>query len=205
MQVLEWALMYPDFLQSIIPIATSAAHSAWAMSLNKAAKEAIISDPNWNGGNYKEQPAAGLSLARQIAMISYRAFPSFNQKFGRKIQNGIEDRKQFQIESYLDYQGEKLIKRFDANTYLYLANAMDMHDVGKDRGTIEEVLGSITIPSMCVGIDSDVLYPAEEQKDIAEKLSNSIYKEISSPHGHDAFLIEFDQLEAIIKPFILEL
>ncbi|NOX19198.1 MAG: homoserine O-acetyltransferase [Chlorobi bacterium] len=199
MQVLEWAALYPDFLRSVIPIAASASHSAWAMSLNKAAKDAITSDPVWNDGNYQVQPARGLALARQIAMISYRSFNSFSQKFGRELHAGKD---KFQIESYLDYQGAKLVERFDANAYLYLADAMDMHDLGKNRGAVKDVLRSIETPALCVGIDSDILYPAEEQKQIAENLKTAYYKEIKSIHGHDAFLIEFDRLAEIIKPFL---
>ena len=202
MQVLEWATMYPDLLESIIPIATSAAHSPWAMALNKAAKDAIKNDPAWNNGFYTNQPVGGLSLARQIAMISYRAFPSFETKFGRKRQPGKDNKEVFSVESYLDYQGEKLVKRFDANAYLYLADAMDSHDIGKDRGGAKDVLKSIAVPSLCVGIDSDILYPAEEQKFIARHLQNSVYREISSPHGHDAFLIEFEQLIEFIDEFL---
>ncbi len=205
MQVLEWAALYPELLNSIIPIATSPAHSAWAVALNKTAKDAITNDVEWKDGNYTSQPVKGLSLARQIAMVSYRAFNSFNSKFGREIQNTPYNSKKFQVESYLDYQGNKLVNRFDANTYLYLANAMDMHDIGRNRGSVEDVLKNIDIPALCIGIDSDILYPAQEQRYIANHLSNSIYKEIKSPHGHDAFLIEFDQLESYIKPFLDEL
>lgn len=202
MQVLEWAAMYPEMLESIIPIATSAAHSPWAMALNKTAKEAICNDPEWRNGYYENQPINGLSLARKIAMISYRSYVSFERKFGRKIQHTEKNKNVYSIESYLDYQGEKLVKRFDANTYLYLADAMDSHDLGRDRGSIENILENIETQALCIGIDSDILYPAEEQKYIAGNLRNSEYREINSPHGHDAFLIEFDQLERIIKPFL---
>jgi len=194
--------MYPELLQSIIPIATSAAHSAWAIAINKIAKDAIMNDIIWNSGNYLEQPIVGLSQAREIAMISYRTFSSLNNRFRRKIQTKENSKTQFQIESYLNYQGKKLVNRFDANTYIYLANAMDMHDLGKDRGTVKHVLERINIPALCIGIDSDLLYPAEEQKEIAMQLKNSNYREIKSFNGHDAFLIEFDQLENIIKPFL---
>ncbi|MBK7104339.1 MAG: homoserine O-acetyltransferase [Ignavibacteriae bacterium] len=201
MQVLEWAIMYPKLINKIMPIATSSAHSAWAIGLNEASRNAIINDPDWENGNYKIQPEKGISLARKIAMISYRSYNSFNKKFDRTYN---EKENIFEIESYLNYQGEKLTKRFDANTYLYLSNAMDLHDVGKGRGGIDKALSSIISKTMCVGIDSDILYPVEEQKEIQYKIPNAKYSEIYSIHGHDAFLIEFDQLDRIIRNFLNE-
>ncbi|RMD48355.1 MAG: homoserine O-acetyltransferase [Ignavibacteria bacterium] len=202
MQVLEWALLYPKMIESIIPVATSAAHSPWAIGLNKIAKDAIRNDPAWQNGNYTIQPLAGLSLARQAAMLSYRSMQSFNAKFGRLLQQNKSGNTDFSVVNYLNYQGEKLVNRFDANSYLYLADAMDDHDISKKRGELNEVLNSIDLPTLCIGIDSDILYPADEQKMIAKHIKNSEYKEIKSLHGHDAFLIEFEQMEKLIKPFL---
>jgi homoserine O-acetyltransferase/O-succinyltransferase len=213
MQVLEWPLLYPDFVQSIIPIATAAAHSAWAIGLNEAARLAIMNDPAWKNGEYAEQPLRGLALARMIAMISYRSQVSFGRKFGRGAAGadvkGVQEdfgRKDplYQVESYLRYQGRKLVERFDANTYVYITHAMDSHDVSRDRGTMEDVLGSIDVPTLCLGVDSDVLYPVNEQKDLASMIPGAAYAEIQSIHGHDAFLIEFDQLNAFIPSFLAE-
>ncbi len=200
MQVLEWAVMFGDMIDSIIPIATASAHSAWAIGLNDASRSAIKNDPVWNNGDYSEQPEKGLSLARKIAMISYRSNVSFQNKFGRKKQPDKENLTA--VESYLGYQGEKFINRFDANTYLYVTEAMDNHDIGRDRGKINDVLNNLKMPALCVGISSDILYPAFEQIEIAQQIPNGEYTEIKSEHGHDSFLIEFDQLSNLISTFM---
>ncbi len=204
MQALEWALMFPDFVDSIIPMATSAQHSAWAIGLNEIQRKAIIDDPAYNYGNYSSQPIKGLSTARMLAMMSYRSDLNFAQKFGRnaKEESMNSDKPYFEVESYLNYQGQKLVKRFDANSYIYISRAMDLHDVSKDRGSLKEVLGKIKSKTLCVGIDTDLLYPVHEQKNIAALIPNSEYFEIKSPYGHDAFLIEFDQLNDVVIKFL---
>jgi homoserine O-acetyltransferase/O-succinyltransferase len=212
MQALEWAVLFPDFVRTIIPIGTSAKHSAWCIGISEAQRLAIMKDPRWQGGNYTEQPQEGLALARMIAMISYRSRQSFEAKFGR---DRIPDRNPgksvtifadppptFQIESYLRYQGQKLVERFDANAYLILTRAMDLHDLSSGRGLMPEVLGSITARAMCVGISSDVLYPPIEQQELSDAIPHGQYVEIESVHGHDAFLIEFDALNEMLRSFL---
>ncbi len=206
MQVLEWAAMYPEMVSSIVPIATGARHSAWAIGLNEVARRAITSDPNWQQGDYPphQQPESGLGLARAIAMLSYRSFDSLEAKFGR--QRVTEARAMtdvsFEIESYLSYQGVKLVERFDANTYLYITKAMDDYDLAEGRGRLRDVLNAMTMPALVMGISSDVLYPEVEQKELVEQLPNASYHRINSPHGHDAFLIEFPQLAAQLRRFL---
>jgi homoserine O-acetyltransferase/O-succinyltransferase len=214
MQALEWGVMFPGVVRSIIPIATASAHSPWCIGLNDIARQAIMNDPEWCNGDYygRGQPERGLSLARQIAMVSYRSDLSFLDRFhrdriksnGNGTQTRFDEANLFQIESYLRYQGKKLVDRFDANTYIYISRAMDLHDVGYGRGGVEKVLASVDIPSLCVGIDSDVLYPVHEQKALASLLAQARYRQITSPFGHDAFLIEFEQLGNFVKEFLKE-
>ena len=203
MQALEWAIMFPDYIKSVIPIATAAQHSAWAIAFNTLARQIIINDPQWQDGNYDEQPKA-LASARIAAMISYRAPEDFNLKFGREIEQKHKDPsdEKFQVENYLLYQGEKLVRRFDANTYLYITNAMDAHNVAANRDTLEESLAKISAKCLVIGISSDILYPPDEQKNIAALINNAEYKEIDSPYGHDAFLIEFEQVNNFISTFL---
>lgn len=201
MQALEWSLM-DDRIKSLVIIGTDAAHSAWAIGISEAQRQAIYSDPNWHEGYYHTEgvvPAGGLAAARMMGMIMYRSAHSFEERFGRELQPGRDDL--MKVESYLRYQGRKLVDRFDAVTYVRLTQAMDSHDVGRGRGALADVLASIKVPTLIVGIDSDILYPAAEQQFMARHIPGSRYAEINSPAGHDAFLIEFDQMDRIMRDF----
>jgi len=217
MQVLEWAAAHPEMVRGIVPIAIGARHSAWAIGLNEVARRAITADPAWQGGRYalEHQPETGLGLARAIAMLTYRSYDSLEQKFGRERVNGGARGANagmhggndaldasFQIASYLAYQGVKLVERFDANTYLSLTRAMDDYDLAEGRGTLRQVLNRMAMPALVLGIDSDVLYPEAEAKALVEHLPAARYATISSPHGHDAFLIEYPQLAAQLRRFL---
>lgn len=221
MQVLEWALMYPEAVGAIVPIAIGTRHSAWAIGLNEVARRAIMADPQWQDGHYplSEQPETGLGLARAIAMLSYRSVDSLEAKFGRERRPAAAAAAEgppqasarkalemsFEIASYLNYQGVKLVKRFDANTYIHLTHAMDDYDLSEGRGEVEELLAGIDVPALVMGIPTDVLYPEAEQLQLAELLPNAEYARIESPHGHDAFLIEYPQLAARLRRFLSSL
>jgi homoserine O-acetyltransferase/O-succinyltransferase len=199
MQALEFGIM-DERIKAIVPIAMGKAHSPWAIGISEAQRRAIYSDPNWQGGHYTNgsQPVDGISAARMMAMITYRTADLFNERFGRNPQNGQNI---FQVESYLNYQGQKLAVRFDAVTYVRLTQAMDTHDIARGRGTYQDVLGKVNIPAMIVGIDSDVLYPVKEQMELASLLPYGQYAAIRSQYGHDAFLIEFQQLQDLLGSF----
>jgi homoserine O-acetyltransferase len=199
MQTLEWGLMAPEMVESLGFVASTARHSAWCIGLSEAQRQAIAADPRWKDGRYDpdDPPAAGLAAARMMAMISYRSMPSFEQRFGRRGQTA----ELFAVESYLRYQGQQLVDRFDPATYVTLTKAMDTHDVSRGRGDHEEVLRSIRQPTLVVSIDSDVLYFPSEQREVASLVPNARLAVMDSPHGHDAFLIDVDRLSDMVADF----
>jgi homoserine O-acetyltransferase/O-succinyltransferase len=203
MQVLEWAF-YGDFVRSLIPMGVGGRHSAWCIGWSEAQRQAIYADPLWQGGYYDpaHPPAAGLAAARMMAMISYRSRDSFEERFGRDRMNGKGMTSPFAVESYLRYQGEKLVRRFDANCYVRLTQKMDTHDVARGRGVYEDVLRSIRQPTLVIGIDSDVLYPLQEQEELAGLIPNATLGVMHAPFGHDSFLIDFDSLNHLVRPWI---
>ncbi len=186
MQALEWALLEPERVEAAAVISASGRHSAWCIALSEAQRRAIEVDP-----------VEGLAVARMIAMVSYRSRASFEARFGRRRRGDGG----FEAESYLRYQGDKLVRRFDAETYLTLTRAMDSHDVARDRGPYQEVLASIRQPILVVASDSDLLYPREEQEELVRQIPGARLERLASPHGHDAFLIEQETVAALLRSF----
>jgi homoserine O-acetyltransferase len=199
MQVLEWGLLYPELVESLAFIASTARHSAWCIGLSEAQRQAIYADPRWRDGRYdaSEPPHAGLAAARMMAMLSYRSQPSFEERFGRRPQT----EELFAVESYLRYQGQQLVDRFDPATYVTLTRAMDQHDVSRGRGDFDDVVRGIRQPMLVVSIDSDVLYWPWEQREVASLAPNARLAILDSPHGHDAFLIDVDRVSDLVADF----
>jgi homoserine O-acetyltransferase len=212
MQVWQWLVDEPDFVRAGIPIAGTTQGSPWMIALNQVARQAIFNDPAWQLGRYNGRgPDAGLSLARMIAMISYRSDRQFWDRFGRDLSQPGSGRVpelngSFQVEGYLDHHGRKLVDRFDARAYVYLTRAMDLHDVARGYDDLDHALERISAPVLTIGIDSDVLYYPHELRTAADRLKTmgkeTTYREIRSPYGHDAFLVEYDQLNGFVSEFL---
>ena len=210
LQVLDWCVRYPDFIDKAICIASAEHLSAQALSFNIIARNIIMADPNWNCGYYyyKEPPDEGLSLARMIGHITYLSKDSMELKFGRERTKcaikGIFNT-DFQVESYLDHQGKSFVERFDANSFLYITSAMDSFSLAEDRDSFNKALKDVKTRFMIISVSSDWLYPAEQSKILAGKLlragKNVTYCNLSSPYGHDAFLLENDDLKNAISSF----
>ncbi len=200
MQVLEWGALYPDIVQALMPMGASGRHSAWCIAQSEAQRQAIYADRDWNDGWYTDVhlPARGLAAARMMAMCSYRSFENFQARFGREYHHGTI----FKAESYLHHQGRKLVERFDANTYITLTKAMDMHDLARGRGVYEDVLRSIQLPVEILSINSDVLYPKEEQEELARFMPKSNILYLDEPYGHDAFLIDVEKVSRMVREFL---
>ncbi len=214
MQVLRWALLYPDSLVSAIPIATSSRISPQSIAFNWVGREAIMSDPAWNGGNYEEQPDKGLAIARMLAHITYLSEESMRRKFGRKLQfsqdYSFDFDKDFSVESYLEHQGMRFVERFDANSYLYITRAIDYFDVtDKTGGDMAKGLEKMKCKCLVVSFTSDWLFPPEQSREMVRgMLKNGLdvsYCNIESSYGHDAFLLEDDTLGRLISNFLSNL
>ncbi|HNP36425.1 MAG TPA: homoserine O-acetyltransferase [Woeseiaceae bacterium] len=200
MQALEWALMYPERVGSVVPIGVGGQHSAWCIAVSEAQRAAIAADSNWKGGFYSDDapPEKGLAAARMMAVCTYRSWVSFDQRFGRERRVDGS----FEAQSYLRHQGEKINRRFDANTYVTLTHAMHTHDLARGRGKYPDVLARLTQPALVVSVSSDALYPPREQKFLADHMPNADYAILNSEHGHDGFLIETEELGKLISTFL---
>lgn len=206
MQTVEYAAQAGavNYLRSVIPIACGAQHTAWQIGISEVQRQCIYKDPAWQSGDYMNA-TDGLELARQFGMISYRTPAGYDTKFGRSAANDVPygSQTQWQVKSYLVYQGKKFLQRFDPITYVKLTEQMDSHDVTRNRGdTVADALSVATMPAMVLGIDSDILYPLSEQTALAEALPNAELKVIRSADGHDGFLLEQDQVGRHITEFL---
>jgi homoserine O-acetyltransferase len=216
MQVLEWALAYPERVASIIPVATAFRLSAQGIAFDEVGRQAIMKDPAWNGGHYygAEAPTNGLAVARMIAHITYLSEASMRDKFGRRLQDrtqyGYDLETEFEVESYLRYQGDAFIKRFDANSYLYITKAMDYYDAASKygNGSLLKAFERLDprMRALVISFTSDWLFPTAQSKEIVRALkANGLPTasiEIPSDYGHDAFLLPNDQLESAIGGFL---
>ena len=217
MQVLEWAVTFPHRVRSIVPIATCAQSTAQQIAWGAIGRRAVLIDPKWRGGDYYEAefgdgPWQGLAAARMVAQVTFRSDNAFTDRFGRDLadgatlHDGLDLWQRFEVERYLDHHGDKLIRRFDTNSYVIISKAMDLHDVGRGRGGVAHALARIASPTLLVGISSDMLYPTYQQRQIHDALTStgtpSRYVEVESPHGHDGFLLNVEQIGPLVRGFL---
>jgi len=195
-QILEWAIFKPYVIQNLISIAGNAKHSPWGIAINESHRMAIRADKTW-ANEHKDAGSSGLAAARAMSMITFRTYETFNE------QQKDDDPKldQYKAATYQQYQGEKLVNRFDAFSYWTLTKMMDNHDVGRERGGVESALQQIHAATLVIGIDTDLLFPVAEQELIASSIPQAQLEVIHSEFGHDAFLIETEKLKSIIHQF----
>ncbi len=223
MQVLEWAAKFPDQLRSAICLASGSRLSAQGIAFNMVGRRAITSDPNFNQGDYygdsqgsiiniETGPRLGLAIARMVAHITYLSEASIEQKFGRTLQHreqftfDMSTDVEFQVESYLHYQGARFVERFDANSYLYLTRAMDYFDLARDYGGLAKALGKTNARFLIVSYTSDWLFTTAQSKEVVAALIEGgrhvTFAELESPYGHDSFLLEVEPLQEMLEPFL---
>ncbi len=214
MQLLEWCVHYPEMVKSAIPLATTIKHSALAIAFNEVARQAIMVDPKWNGGNYYfgPKPDMGLAVARMIGHITYLSDDAMRLKFGRRLQDksdfSFNFDADFQVESYLRYQGKKFVERFDANSFLYITKAADYYDFEKQHGngSAVEAFSKIMAKFLVISFTSDWLYPTYQSKDMVKAMKKTgldvSFCEIEADWGHDAFLLPNERLSALIRGFL---
>ncbi len=214
MQVLQWASAYPERVFSAIPIACAARHSAQNIAFHEVGRQAVMADPNWQGGNYYSQetkPTAGLAVARMAAHVTYLSEAALHRKFGRNLQDrdnltyGFDA--DFQVESYLRYQGINFVDRFDANSYLYITRAMDYFDLAQDHGgSLAKAFDGTKTRFCVVSFSSDWLFPTAENRDVVHALiaaaANVSFVEVETDKGHDAFLLDTPELFKTVQGFL---
>ena len=197
-QLLEWAIEEPEIFRYIFPIATNAQHSPWAIAFNASQRFCIETDPTWKL-SVPEAGLNGMRTARSVALLSYRSYETYKLGQAEATNEKIEN---FNSESYQQYQGEKLAKRFNAFSYYNLSKSMDSHNVGRGRGSVIEALHRIKARTLSIGIRSDLLFPVEEQEYLAAHIEGARFRLIDSHYGHDGFLLEFEQIQKHITEFI---
>ncbi|MFN3333916.1 MAG: homoserine O-acetyltransferase [Caldilinea sp.] len=214
MQVLEWAARHPQRVRSAIPIATTAHHSPMLIAFSEVGRQAIYADPAWNHGAYYDQPQkpdAGLAVARMVGHITYLSEESMQVKFGRRLQGlekyGYEFDTEFEVESYLKYNGHKFTRRFDANSYLYVTKAMDYFDLTQPTGSLAAAFANSThVKFLVISFTSDWLYPSYHSKQLVSALTAAgvdvTYLDVKSSWGHDAFLLEVDTMTNLLGSFL---
>ena len=214
MQVLEWAAHHPERVKAAIPLATTGRHSPMLIALSEVGRQAIYADPNWQAGDYYDKPQKpddGLAVARMVGHITYLSDESMQMKFGRRLQDrekfGYEFQSEFQVESYLKYNGNNFTRRFDANSYLYVTKAMDYFDLTEPTGTLAgSFVHSSEIKFLVVSFTSDWLYPTYHSKDLVSALTavgaDVTFLDIESSWGHDAFLLEVDTMTELLGSFL---
>jgi homoserine O-acetyltransferase len=214
MQALTWPTLFPERVESAIVIASTARHSAQNIAFHEVGRQAIMADPRWRGGDYYadgDVPSSGLAVARMAAHITYLSEAGLTEKFGRRLQG--RDAKtfgfdaDFQVESYLRHQGLSFVDRFDANSYLYITRAMDYYDLAEDHGGSLALAFAKTKARFClISFDTDWLYPTAESRIIVHALNaggaEASFVELSSPFGHDAFLLEAPELNRVVNGFL---
>lgn len=199
-QALEWSIQSPAMIQNLTLIATNAVHSPWGIAFNESQRLAISTDRTF----YASQPdggSKGLKTARSIALLSYRTYDAYS---ATQLESANHKLNNFRASSYQNYQGEKLCKRFNAYSYWYLTLAMDSHNVGRGRKSVEDALKKVQARTLVIGIENDVLFPVSEQEILAKHIPYSTFCKIHSTFGHDGFLIETAQLTGILGKFLTE-
>ncbi|GAB6090055.1 homoserine O-acetyltransferase MetX [Spirochaeta dissipatitropha] len=216
MQALTWSITYPEMVKSAIILASTARSTTQSIAFNSVGRSAIMNDAGWQSGYYydkEDQPLRGLSVARMIGHITYLSDESMRMKFGRRLQESTGFRfdfaEQFAVESYLSYQGDKFVNRFDANSYIYLTKAMDYFDLTEQYGSLEAAFQAATARYLVLSFTSDWLYPPAQSKEMVfAMMRNDVdvsYTNLDSPYGHDAFLLENERQTAIISSFLGEI